>query len=231
MDEIKRPKLLTELVLNYLRELIVQGDLKLGEAISERQLTTRLKVSKTPVREAIARLMVEGLVESNPQKGASVFTLSIDEVSRLCNFRQILENSALTLALSRSKQELILEMSEIVDEMHDAQARLDTRRYLGLDTRFHLAPFNHCDNRFLVETYMRHAGKIEALRTHMAAKPMHTHLSMTEHESLLIALSDVDSQKALDILEAHIDRIRRTYTKETSITAPQEEPVSCGGKR
>nr|WP_321460886.1 GntR family transcriptional regulator [uncultured Cohaesibacter sp.] len=220
MDQIKRPKLLTELVLNYLRELIVQGDLKLGETISERQLTERLKVSKTPIREAIKHLMVEGLVEADTQKGARVFTLSADEVGKICSFRQILETAALTLALKRAKRELILETSEIVNEMHDAQTQRDFRRYLALDTRFHLTPFKHCDNRFLAETYSRHAGKIEALRTHMATKPMHTNLSMTEHQALLLAFTKDSHREALDMLEAHIDRIRRTYSQEITNAAP-----------
>ncbi|WP_319529602.1 GntR family transcriptional regulator [uncultured Cohaesibacter sp.] len=214
MDEIKRPKLLAETVLNHLRELIVQGDLKLGQVISERQLADRLKVSKTPVREAMAQLRVEGLVKIEPQKGASVFTLGANEVTEICDFRQIIEIQALSMSLDRARQALVDEISIVVDRMYEALALEDTRQYLALDTRFHRALFKHCDNSYLLETYMRYAGKIAALRTHVATKPRHTSLSMREHEDLLAALKDGSRQDAINILKAHIDRTRGTYAAE-----------------
>ena len=80
MRPIERPRSLTGTVLAQLRESIVSGDLELGAALSERVLAEKLGVSKTPVREALAQLRVEGLVRIYPQRGAYVFTLSARRV-------------------------------------------------------------------------------------------------------------------------------------------------------
>jgi DNA-binding GntR family transcriptional regulator len=74
MHPITRPSSLKESVIERLRESIVTGELELGQPLSERALAERLNVSKTPVREALAQLRVEGLVLVYPQRGAYVFT-------------------------------------------------------------------------------------------------------------------------------------------------------------
>ncbi len=70
---LERPLLLTDIVCERVRTAIVQGELKLGEQVSEAQLATWLGVSKTPVRESLLRLKSEGLVDIQPQRGSFVF--------------------------------------------------------------------------------------------------------------------------------------------------------------
>ncbi|QDG75388.1 GntR family transcriptional regulator [Labrenzia sp. PHM005] len=212
MTGFKRPKLLAQTVLDHLRNLIVQGDLKLGEAISERQLAERLQVSKTPVREALAQLRSEGLVQIFPQKGAFVFTLGGDEVAKLCDFRLPIEIAAAKLACQRDLHGVRDELAKVVCEMRDALSRGDTRAYLDLDTAFHSVFLNHCGNPYLVDTYKRFAGKIAALRTHLAVKPFHTKLSMQEHEEILESLDGGSITQTINILSHHIDRTRVTYS-------------------
>ena len=102
MKPIERPESLTESVVKRLREAIVSGDFELGQPLSERQLAELLEVSKTPVREALAQLRLEGLVRILPQRGAFVFTLSQQEVVEICELRQALEASALRAAIERN---------------------------------------------------------------------------------------------------------------------------------
>jgi DNA-binding GntR family transcriptional regulator len=212
MMDFERPKLLTETVLEHLRELIVRGDLRLGEAISERQLAERLGVSKTPVREALAKLKSEGLVQIFPQRGAFVFTLGGNEVANLCDFRQPIETAAAKLAISRKPNDVLFEISDIVDQMRESLSRQDFRAYLDLDSAFHLTFFKHCGNSYYEETYKRYAGKIAALRTHLAVKPAHTQLSMREHEEILATIKNGSVDQTIRILSHHIDRTRRTYS-------------------
>jgi len=212
MRPIERPRSLTETVLAQLREAIVSGDLELGSALSERALAVKLGVSKTPVREALAQLRVEGLVRIYPQRGAYVFTLSAHEVIALCEFRQTLEAAALRLAIERHPGELADEIREIVGQMETARRRNDTKAYLGADTRFHQAFFRHCGNDYLVDTYELHVGKIAALRTHLAAKPLHTEMSYREHCELSGLIAGGWLTQALDVLDVHIDRTKSTYS-------------------
>lgn len=82
---LARPKSLRELALEYLRNRIIDGTLKMGQTLSERGISEELSVSKSPVREALAQLRDEGLVSIEPQKGARVFTLSEAEVTQICD--------------------------------------------------------------------------------------------------------------------------------------------------
>ena len=214
MPAIERPKSLTETVLLHLREQIIQGDLELGSALPERQLAKELMVSKTPVREALAQLRSEGLVRIIPQRGAYVFTLSAREVVEICEFRLAIESSALALAIERNRGPLAEDLTALVDEMRLAQAAGDMRAYLRLDTAFHAAFFKHCGNQYLRDSYDRYVGKIAALRTHLAVKPMHTKLSFQEHVLILDRVRTNTVTAVLGILKAHIGRTRETYAEE-----------------
>ena len=211
MGAFEKPKSLSESVLEHLRGEIVSGRLELGAAISERQLAEQLNVSKTPVREALAQLRNEGLVNIVPRKGVYVFSLSANEVIAICDFRVAIETAALKLALERNPEAFVAEIREIVAEMARCQAKGDIPSYLALDTAFHAAAFRHCENHYLRDSYERYAGKISALRKHLAAKPLHTKLSFEEHTELLEAFASRDIDEVVPTLLKHIGRTKNAY--------------------
>jgi DNA-binding GntR family transcriptional regulator len=206
----------------------VSGDLKLGASLSERQLADELNVSKTPVRESLVQLKTEGLVRILPQRGAYVFTLSAREVIEICEFRMAIESAALDLAIVRHRKALVDEISSVVEKMADVRSRGDTRAYLALDTDFHATFFRHCDNAYLRDSYERYAGKIAALRTHLAVKPMHTQLSFEEHKTLRDVLAKGSPNEIHTILEAHIGRTRETYSESVDDIAAVDAIKSAG---
>jgi DNA-binding GntR family transcriptional regulator len=227
--KFERPKSLAQTVLAHLRSSIVHGDLELGQQLSERQLAEELGVSKTPVREALAELRNEGLVRIYPQRGAFVFTLSAREVAELCEFRSTLESAALRLAIGRNPDAFANALAPIVTDMASAQRRGDQRAYLELDTRYHAIFFQHCDNSYLRECYERNVGKIAALRTHLAIKPLHTRLSFQEHRQMLETIRNRDIAKTLATLDVHIGRTRETYAAEIEdIAAADKEMTEAG---
>jgi DNA-binding GntR family transcriptional regulator len=209
---MERPKSLAETALTHLRALIVHGDLALGQPLSERQLADDLGVSKTPVREALAQLRNEGLVNIYPQRGAFVFTLSAREVGDICEFRSAVETAALDLSIDRNPDAFADALEGIVDEMASARRRGDQRAYLSLDTRFHAAFFEFCGNAYLRDSYDRYVGKISALRTHLALKPLHTKLSFQEHQQMVKTVRQRDIAATKAILSVHIGRTRETYS-------------------
>jgi DNA-binding GntR family transcriptional regulator len=223
---IERPQSLTESVTKRLREAIVSGSLELGQPLSERQLAETLEVSKTPVREALAQLRLEGLVRILPQRGAFVFTLSQREVVEICELRQALEASALKAAMERNPQPFAEGLGVIVARMVKAHRRNDVKTYLDEDTAFHLCFFAHCGNRLMEQNYALFVGKIAALRTHLAHKPQHTDLSFREHEAMLEAVSRGDAPAALGVLDVHIARTRETYSAGVTDIAAADKPPS-----
>lgn len=212
MEPIERGTSLTETVAAKLRAAIVSGDYELGQPLSERILAEILHVSKTPVREALSLLRMEGLVKVLPQRGATVFLPSEDEVRELCELRQALECTAVTRALQRDCEGFADKLDEIVQKMTAARAKGKTRVYLECDTAFHQCFFDFCGNQLMASTYALHSGKIAALRTHLAVRPMHTDLSFDEHRQIAEAARDNDIDRILALINTHIDRTRQSFT-------------------
>ena len=100
MIQIERPDSLSKIAEDHVRQGIVRGTFQLGESLQESKLSSTLGMSKTPIREALAALNLQGLVQIIPQRGAFVFSLSEQDVVQLCRFRLILETSAIDLALA-----------------------------------------------------------------------------------------------------------------------------------
>lgn len=213
MKQLKRSKSLTEMALEGLREAIVTGQFKLGEPLSEIQLASSMGISKTPVREALAQLRIEGLVKIVPQSGTFVFTLSSREVVKMSELRSLLEMEALRLAFELNQQDFVEALKAIVTKMEKAQKKGDVAEYLKLDTAFHEQLFIHCDNQYIADAYSRIEGKIAALRTHLSSLPQHTQLSFEEHQEFVDAIEQRDLHKAERILDKHIGRSKETYAE------------------
>jgi len=210
---IQRPASLTEIALQQIRTAIIEGTLPLGSAISEGQLAASLGISKTPVREALAQLRMEGLVTIVPQSGTFVFTLSATEVVEICELRQTLEAAALRLALERNRSRLIEGLAEVCAGMDKVRAAGDEPAYLRLDSAFHEQFFANCGNNYFAEAYARIVPKVAALRTHLATRPDHTRMSYEEHKQILQAIQRKRDKELIPILDKHIERTRSAYTR------------------
>ncbi|MFQ5971470.1 MAG: GntR family transcriptional regulator [Alphaproteobacteria bacterium] len=213
VKQIRRQRSLAELATKEIRTAIINGDLGLGEPISEGALAMALGISKTPVREALAQLRVEGLVTIVPQKGAFVFTLSAKEVIQICELRYTLESAALRFSYERNYASYCEALQDVVRKMTQVGCEDNVREYLRLDTVFHEQFFKYCDNACLADAYNLIVGKVAALRTHLAARPEHTSKSYKEHMEIANALQTRDPDGAIAILEVHIARTKESYSQ------------------
>ena len=223
---IERPRSLTQSALVHIRDAIIAGDLGLGQPLSERALSEMLHISKTPVREALAQLRLEGLVRIYPQRGASVFSLSAQEVVEICELRLALETAALRLAVERGGAEFRSALAAVVESMRAAKAAGDRKAYLRGDTAFHSCFCQYSGNSLMAQTYSLYAGKIAALRTHLSHKPHHTELSFSEHLAMLEAIERGELERTLAILDVHIARTRTTYAATIQDIAAADRTVN-----
>ena len=233
MKQIKRPKSLTEMTTESLRESIVTGQFKLGEPLSENQLAASMGTSKTPVREALAQLRIEGLVTIIPQSGTFVFTLSSREILEMCELRSTLEMAAFKFAFQRNRGKFLAALKNIVEKMAEARQRGDVGEYLRLDTKFHEQLFIYCNNQYMADAYSLIAGKIAALRTHMSTLPEHTKLSFDEHREFVDAIEREELDRACIVLGKHIGRSKETYAEniEDIAMAGREGLRKSGGSK
>jgi DNA-binding GntR family transcriptional regulator len=197
--DLERPRLLTDVVGERIQQAIVQGDLKLGEQMSEAQLAARMGVSKTPVREALVRLQAQGLVEIHPQRGSYVFRLTPDEVTRLCRFRALVETEALRDALGNNRKKLIQSWQQSLKEMKSAEAAQDLASLARIDMTFHFQMFEASTNRYLASAYDLMRLQLTALRYRAPITN-----AVKSHQVLIDAAIDNDIQKVCDLLGEHI---------------------------
>lgn len=208
---LARPALLVDEVVGAIRALIVDGEVGLGERLSENALAARLGVSTTPVREAFALLRREGLVTVKPQSGTYVFALQPGELTQLCELRAALEPAALRLALENGGLKLGATLGSIVKAMETALRRNRTRDYLTLDTEFHSTIVAASGNPYLVGAYGLIESKMAALRNRLGSDPHHMAKSMREHAAVAEAVVRRDFQEANRILIGHIARKEGSY--------------------
>lgn len=196
---LQRPQLLTEVAKLRIREAIIDGEVKLGEQMSEAQLALRMGISKTPVREALLRLSGEGLVEIHPQRGSFVFRLTPLEVGQLCRYRAMVESQALRESMEAQPRELLRELARRVAEMKKSEKARDLRALARIDMDFHWQFFAHCPNHYLVTGY-------EAVRWQLVALRHRSPIAnaVSSHQVLLDAVEDGDADAACVLLHGHV---------------------------
>lgn len=220
MAPLERTKSLTERALDMIRQEIVVGRYEFGAALSEIALADDLGISRTPVREALARLQQEGLVIVRPQRGTFVFQLTEDEFVDICDCRTVLETAAFRFGVARSRAALADSLAGICDEMAIAREAGNTPAYLHLDSAFHEVLFKHCDNRYLGESYRLISGRMSALRTRLGTDPNHMNKSYREHQEIAQAARNGDINEGVSLLEGHIGRKEGSYWKLRQETKP-----------
>lgn len=206
MRILQRPKSLTTLAADQIRSRIVRGELGLGTPLSENALALELGVSKTPIREALLQLKMEGLVSIQPQRGSFVFEMSMDEIQQLGELRETLEVTALDRAMARNPEPIVTALTVIVDAMTDAVAAGDCGRYRILDADYHRVLCDHSGNRYLADCYAGFAFRIQALRAKLATDPALNAMSLRDHRELRDLIKAGDAAGARTLLVAHMRR-------------------------
>ncbi len=196
---LERPQLLTDMALERIRRAIVEGQLKLGEQVSEAQLAVQMGVSKTPVREALLRLSRDGLVEVHPQRGTFVFRLTPEQVGQLCRYRATIETAALREACGAQQPALARAMAECLAQMKVAEAARDLQALARIDMDFHWQFFAHCPNGYLRAGYEVIRWQLVALRHR---SPIDN--AVKSHRVLVDAVTRNDIERACALLQTHV---------------------------
>lgn len=210
--KIKQPKSLTEMVVARLRKAIVDGEIGLGENISEEKLAESFGVSRTPAREALAQLQLQGLVTVQSKRGSFVFTPTIQDVERICEYRKMLETGAARIAVGHNKGALLVSLRRILSSMAQAMEHGDIVAYGQLDTDFHQAFFDHCGNSYVCDAYQLVSGRIAALRTHLTRPAASLReQSFAEHQTFIELLDQENFADFERLVMQHVDRTGEIY--------------------
>lgn len=203
---------LTATVTERIREAIMDGRFALGEALSELSLAAALNVSRTPVRDALTALQLQGLIEVRPQAGSFVFLPSEDDLAELAEFRRVLETTALGLCAVRRRDEALARMRTAADAMERARDADDRLGVARADTAFHEAIVGHCGNDYLIAAYRLVSGRVAALRTHnLRLAGSLRDRPLAEHRAVIDAFASGNLRRAQALLAAHVRQMRLRF--------------------
>jgi DNA-binding GntR family transcriptional regulator len=203
---------ITVRVTERIRDAIQDGEYQLGEALSELKLAAALGVSRTPVREALSALQSQGLIDIRPQSGSFVFMPSEENVGELCEFRRIMEVTALRFCFARRPDESLRAMREAGEAMERAQEAGDRLAIARADTAFHQCIAENSANEYLIDAYKLISGRVAALRTYnLTGTDALRNKAMTEHRAIIAAFARGDLDRAEAILDEHVSRMRIDY--------------------
>ena len=140
---------LRDVVFKTLRQAILRGELKPGERLMEIKLANKLGVSRTPIREAIRKLELEGLVLMIPRRGAEVAEITEKSLNDVLEVRMALENLSIENACARMTEEQLDELWKAARNFEDTMAEGNLVRLAEADVAFHEVIYKSSDNRRL----------------------------------------------------------------------------------
>ncbi|MBP2072330.1 MULTISPECIES: GntR family transcriptional regulator [Thermoanaerobacterium] len=207
-------KPLRDIVFDYMKNAIITGEFKPGERLMEVQLAEKLGVSRTPVREAIRKLELDGLVVMVPRKGAYVSDLSTKDLLNAFEVRQSLEGLAASLAAERITDDELNKLKEILDKFYEGIAENNTEKLIKYDQEFHDCIFNASRNEKLVQIMNNlqehvHRFRVKYINDYRKSKKLYQ-----EHKKILESLEMRNAENAQKWAEKHIQNFQNDLVKD-----------------
>jgi DNA-binding GntR family transcriptional regulator len=200
---------LPEAVAERLRALIIEGELPPGARLNERELSERLGVSRTPLREAFRILAADGLVAQLANRGAQVVALSPDDVRHAFDLMAALEGLAGELAAGRVTDADLVDLQALQAEMEDAHARQDLPTYYRVNRAVHDRINAIAGNPILTQTFKTLNTRLHALRFRSNLVQAKWDQAVAEHREMIAALAAREGAKLRDLLTRHLHAKRQ----------------------
>ena len=196
---------LRDVVFNTLRQAILRGELKPGERLMEIQLANKLGVSRTPIREAIRKLELEGLVLMIPRRGAEVAEITEKSLRDVLEVRGALEELAVKLACKKITDEQIAELRAAEKEFEQALSSGDVTVYAEADVKFHDVIYRATDNQRLIQLLFNLREQMYRYRVEYLKREEAHGTLLNEHKKIIETIAIRDMDAAVDAVCQHID--------------------------
>ena len=214
---------LRDVVFNTLRQAILKGELKPGERLMEIALAERLGVSRTPIREAMRKLELEGLVVMIPRRGAQVANITEKDLNDVLEVRIALENMAIEKACENMTEDAMKKLWVAAKGFERTTAEGDLVKMAEADVAFHEIIYQASDNRRLIQVLNNMREQIYRYRVEYLKEEETRNLLVKEHEEITKAIRERDIKNARRIAYQHIENqrmgiIRSIQTEKESHT-------------
>jgi DNA-binding GntR family transcriptional regulator len=203
-------KPLRELVFESLREAIIEGRLKPNERLMEIQLAEEMGVSRTPVREALRKLELEGFVVMVPRKGAYVAGISMKDIVDVFEVRAALEALAAGLAAERITEEELDQLERYLVQIYELSEGDNINAIVEGDTSFHDVMYRASRNQRLVQIITHLQEQIQRFRMTSLSQPGRTRVALEEHKKIVDAVAERNVELAQHLAREHIENAEQS---------------------
>lgn len=192
-----------------IRGAILRGDLKPGERLIEKRLSEMFKIGRTPLREALNQLKIEGFVEFSPNKGASVTKGSVENVEQIYNILAVLEGYATEMATPHLNAKDIKRLRFLQNNQKKARASNDFNKWLDNNALFHTYFAKASDNIFLHTIIDNLRNRVYWYRIFAVTIPGYAEVYFIAHDEILEAISKKEAKRAGKLMRKHVLDVAR----------------------
>ena len=204
---------LRDVVFNTLRRAILKGELKPGERLMEIALADKLGVSRTPIREAIRKLELEGLVVMAPRKGAKVASITERDLNDVLEVRKGMEVLAISLACKRITGEELEKLESIERSFQSLIESGNLTELAEMDVKFHDTIYQATNNQRLVQLLNNLREQMYRYRMEYLKDIAVRRTLAEEHKAICEALRGRDESKAQNYVSVHIDNQQKAISR------------------
>ena len=205
---------LRDVVFQTLRQAILKGELKPGERLMEIQLAQKLGVSRTPIREAIRKLELEGLVLMIPRRGAEVARISEKSLKDVLEVRRSLEELAIELACQRMTEEDMQALEEAQKAFKAAIDQGDAMKIAETDEAYHDVIYYSTRNKRLVQILNNLREQMYRYRFEYIKDFSQHERLVEEHKVIYESIVKKDKETASNMAKVHIDNQKKAIIRQ-----------------
>jgi len=200
-------------VLEYLKDQIVKGEIKIGSQLKLNEISDKLGISQTPVREAIQILLSENVLEYFRNKGYFVRKYSEKDVFEIYSLRAIIEGLAIRLVANRNEKDDLTEIIDLFEEMKEKRNDPDVESISDYSTALHKMILEKSRHDMLINANESISFQVKIVNSVLERK-YSKDFEVAEHEELIDVLKEGDPEKAEKIMRNHIYRSYYNFIEE-----------------
>ncbi|MBQ7942881.1 MAG: GntR family transcriptional regulator [Lachnospiraceae bacterium] len=208
---------LRDVVFNTLRQAILTGEMKPGERLMEIHLANKLGVSRTPIREAIRKLELEGLVIMIPRRGAEVAQITWKNLKDVLEVRKVLDVLAIELACERMTREELAQLKTACEEFEAATITQDATVIAKADVALHDIIVASTRNDRLIQLVNNLAEQMYRYRFEYIKDMSQHHILVEEHNAMYQSILQKDKESAAAVVRKHVDNQEEAIIKQLQL--------------
>lgn len=203
---------LKNVAYDCLLDAISTCELKPGQAIVEQEISDRLNISRTPIREALKQLESEGVVRHFPSRGTFVSKLTVQDVDEIFQLRELFEMTALKNAINCISEDELDHIEELLRDLDDRRSEDPHTKevFYRSDRDLHLMIMKYSGNSRMIKFHTTLEVQLEQLRRISSMTPMRLVKSRQEHLDIIYALRTRDLPSASKYLSIHLQNVKES---------------------